>query len=158
MISDRQIGSVLKYKLYRQYFDFQEKVFTECKYSPRLGSLPVRFEKPVYGEKDEPYTIFMISGVMMTIMFFMGTTMTSTIIISDRMEGVWDRSIVAGVTSSEILLTHLITQFILILIQVVEVMVIAFGIYRLNCSGNFGILILMTTLEGLCGMCFGKCF
>lgn len=40
----------------------------------------------------------------------MGGIMTSQIIISDRHDGVWDRSIVAGVTALEITLTHFALQ------------------------------------------------
>lgn len=85
----------------------------------------------------------------------MGTTMTSTIIISDRMEGVWDRSIVAGVTTIEIMLTHLITQFVLILLQVVEVFFIFFVIFKFEYIGSLWSAIFITILQGLAGMCFG---
>lgn len=89
-------------------------------------------------------------------MFFMGTTMTSTIIITDRLEGVWDRSIVAGVTATEIMLTHFITQFILLIIQVIECIVIIFVIFRYESIGSMYLIIFMTVLQGLSGMCFGK--
>lgn len=85
----------------------------------------------------------------------MGTTMTSTIIISDRMEGVWDRSIVGGVTTIEIMLTHLITQFILIVMQVIEVYIILFLLFKYEFIGSLVTMIFMTILQGLSGMCFG---
>lgn len=86
----------------------------------------------------------------------MGTTMTSTIIISDRKEGVWDRSIVAGVTSLEIMFTHFITQFILMVLQVAEIMVITFAIYNTTNEGSLSTLVFMIILEGLCGMSYGN--
>lgn len=89
-------------------------------------------------------------------MFFMGTTMTSTIIIADRLEGVWDRSIVAGVTVTEIMLTHFLTQFFLIILQVVECIVIIFVIFQYETIGSMYLIIFMTILQGLSGMCFGK--
>lgn len=89
-------------------------------------------------------------------MFFLGTTLTSTIIITDRLEGVWDRSIVAGVTSSEILLTHFVVQMALILIQMLESVIITFGIYGMEYVGNITTIALILGLQGLCGMSYGE--
>lgn len=89
-------------------------------------------------------------------MFFVGTVMTSTIIITDRLEGVWDRSIVAGVSSFEILLTHFATQIIIIIMQVIEVLILTFLLYKTEFVGSFVLICSFVILEGFCGMCFGK--
>lgn len=85
----------------------------------------------------------------------MGTTMTSTIIITDRLEGVWERSIVAGVSSFEILLTHFATQMIIVAIQVIEVIILTFAVYKMEYVGSIALICCFIALEGLCGMCFG---
>lgn len=89
-------------------------------------------------------------------MFFMGATNTSSIIITDRLEGVWDRSIVAGVSSLEILLTHFVTQFLLIVIQTGIILIVTFAIYQTEFIGNFATIIVIILLQGGCGMAFGK--
>lgn len=86
----------------------------------------------------------------------MGATNTSSVIITDRLEGVWDRSIVAGVSSLEILLTHFVTQFALVIVQTAIVVVLTFAIYQTEYLGNFGTIILLILLQGGCGMAFGK--
>lgn len=91
-----------------------------------------------------------------SIMFFLGTTLTSTIIITDRLEGVWDRSIVAGVTSLEILLTHFAVQMTLVFIQMMETVLIAFTFYGTEHVGSLATIAFIMTLQGLCGMSYGK--
>lgn len=90
------------------------------------------------------------------MMFFLGTTITSTIIITDRLEGVWDRSIVAGVTSMEILITHFLLQMFLIFLQMIEIVVITFGFYGLEYMGSIFAIVVIVALQGLCGMSYGK--
>ncbi|KAI7815043.1 ABC subfamily G member 21 [Rhyzopertha dominica] len=154
-MSNRQIGTTIKYKFFNLFIDFQKEVFKDCNYFPDLGDIPIKFNDAVYGDEDETYTVFVTPGMMLTIMFFLGTTLTSTIIITDRLEGVWDRSIVAGVTSSEILLTHFVVQMALILIQMLESVIITFGIYGMEYVGNITTIALILGLQGLCGMSYG---
>lgn len=90
------------------------------------------------------------------MMFFLGTTITSTIIITDRLEGVWDRSIVAGVTSLEILITHFLLQMFVIFLQMIEVVVITFGFYGMEYLGSIFAIVIIVALQGLCGMSYGK--
>ncbi|KRT81367.1 hypothetical protein AMK59_5794, partial [Oryctes borbonicus] len=153
-MSNRQIGTTIKFKLLSKFLDFQKGLAKDCNLLEKLVDIPVRFHHE-YGNDEETYTVFMTPGVLLTIMFFMGTIMTSTIIITDRLEGVWDRSIVAGVSSFEILLTHFATQILIIILQVIEIMVLTFVIYRTEYVGSLALITCLLALEGLCGMCFG---
>ncbi|XP_050310195.1 ABC transporter G family member 23-like isoform X2 [Anthonomus grandis grandis] len=153
-MSNRQTGATLKYKLYELFYDFQEAVFRECGWPERLGNLPLR-QNFIYGNEDESYTVYMIPGTLVTMLFFMGSMMTSQIIITDRKEGVWDRSIVAGVTSLEITLTHFILQALIMVVQSAEVLVMVFWCYQYSFVGNFGVITFLTYLSGICGMAYG---
>lgn len=153
-MSNRQTGATLKYKLYNLFYDFQEQLFDECKWPRRLGSLPIR-KYFMYGNEDEAYTVYMIPGTLITMLFFMGAMMTSQIIITDRREGVWDRSIVAGVTSLEITLTHFILQASIMVIQSLEVLAMVFFVYQHTFVGNGFLIFFIAYLNGICGMAYG---
>lgn len=86
----------------------------------------------------------------------MGSSNASSIIISDRLEGVWDRSIVAGVSTIEIVLTHFVTQFMIIVVQTAAIVLIAFLLYQVEFFGNFTIIMVLLLLQGTCGMVYGK--
>lgn len=85
----------------------------------------------------------------------MGTTMTASIILQDRLEGIWDRSIIAGVTASEILITHFVTQLILLLLQITEILSVVFLIFETANNGSTITMLALIILQGVCGMCFG---
>lgn len=65
IISDRQIGATLKYKLIDLYKNFQNDVFKDCNFTPGLGKYPVDI-KGIHGGLDEPFTIFMTPGTIVT--------------------------------------------------------------------------------------------
>lgn len=97
-----------------------------------------------------------ISNVLIfRIIFFMGAIMTSQIIITDRHDGVWDRSIVAGVTSLEITITHFVLQACVLLVQVLEMLIMVYAVARQDYVGYMWLIYFIVYLQGLCGMSYG---
>lgn len=85
----------------------------------------------------------------------MGAMMTSQIIITDRKDGIWDRSVVAGITSLEITLTHFILQAGIMLVQTTEVVILIFVIYGYTYEGSVLLIFIISLLSGICGMVYG---
>lgn len=81
--------------------------------------------------------------------------MTSIVIIVERDEGVWDRTLVAGVTTTEILISHIMTQGLVMMLQTAEVLIVAFGLFGLRCRGSFVTVTLLLLVQGLTGMLTG---
>lgn len=81
---------------------------------------------------------------------------TATIIVTDRIEGVWDRSVVAGVSVLEIVIVHFITQFLIIVVQSMEVLIITFGIMKADYTGSLITVTVLIMLQGACGISTGK--
>ncbi|XP_039306271.1 uncharacterized protein LOC113003029 isoform X2 [Solenopsis invicta] len=52
-----------------------------------------RFKNPVYGTNDFKYTNYAIPPYILSLVFFMGITVSTSLIITVRFEGVWDRNI-----------------------------------------------------------------
>jgi hypothetical protein len=61
-----------------------------------------------------------------------------------------------GVTPPEILFSHVVTQFVVMILQTVMVLVFSFAVFDIVCIGSLLWVIILTMLNGLCGMCFGK--
>lgn len=89
------------------------------------------------------------------IVFFLAVALTSSALIIERMEGLLDRSWVAGVTPVEILFSHVITQFVVMCGQTALVLLFMIIVFGVECKGDIGWVIVLTILQGLCGMCFG---
>lgn len=91
-----------------------------------------------------------------SIVFFLAVALTSSALIIERMEGLLDRSWVAGVSPGEILFSHVVTQFIVMCGQTALVLIFMILVFGVECKGDIGWVIVLTLLQGLCGMCFGE--
>lgn len=91
-----------------------------------------------------------------SIVFFLAVALTSSALIIERMEGLLDRSWVAGVSPAEILFSHVVTQFVVMCGQTALVLIFMILVFGVECKGDIGWVIILTILQGLCGMCFGK--
>lgn len=61
----------------------------------------------------------------------------------------------SGVSPGEILSSHVITQFFVMCGQTALVLIFMILVFKVECRGNIVLVIFITILQGLCGMCFG---
>ncbi|XP_076266668.1 ABC transporter G family member 23-like [Rhynchophorus ferrugineus] len=155
-MSNRQIGIMLQQKLIERFVQFQEDVLIHCNISTKLVEFP--FKIHFYnGHNDEPMTVFMAPGIVVLLSFLLGSTMTSQILVKERLDGIWDRSVIAGVSSLEITLSHLLFQAAVMIIQCVESILMLFFILQISYAGNIGTMYLICYISGVCGMAYGFC-
>lgn len=153
--SNQQISIILQRRLNEAFEDFTNDILKACAYEPTAGNIPVTFLDPVYGKKDSTYTEFMAPGMILTIVYFIAVALTAGVFISERKEGLLDRSLVAGVQMTEILLAHLVNQFTVLLGQTALVFLCMLAVFNIPCQGNLALAVFITLLQGLCGMSFG---
>ncbi|XP_046646484.1 ABC transporter G family member 20-like [Daphnia pulicaria] len=153
--SNQQISVVLQRRLNEAFEDFTNDILRACDYEPTAGNIPVSFLDPVYGKKDSTYTEFMAPGMILTIVYFIAVALTAGVFISERKEGLLDRSLVAGVQMTEVLLAHLVNQFTILLGQTALVFLCMLAVFNIPCEGNLALAVFITLLQGLCGMSFG---
>lgn len=60
-----------------------------------------------------------------------------------------------GVTPGEILFSHVVTQFVVMCGQTTLVLIFMILVFKVECKGDIFLVIIITILQGLCGMCFG---
>ncbi|XP_050449828.1 ABC transporter G family member 23-like isoform X2 [Cataglyphis hispanica] len=154
-MGDMQIGQYMEKKLYERFFEIYKDVLKECKYPPKFGNIPIRFEDAVYSDMDHGYDYFVAPSFIMILLFFLSTTVSTSLIITDRSEGVWDRSLVQGVKNGEILLAHILTQTSLVIIHVTLTMILFFPIWDLVCEGSYILVFFIMFLSGLTGLMYG---
>lgn len=92
---------------------------------------------------------------LFSIVFFLAVALTSSALIIERTEGLLDRSWVAGVSPSEILFSHVITQFVVMCGQTSLVLIFMLVVFGVTNNGDLFWVIVLTLLQGMCGMCFG---
>ncbi|XP_071568012.1 ABC transporter G family member 20 isoform X1 [Temnothorax nylanderi] len=154
-MGDRQIGLITQKKLFDHFLEVYEDIMRDCKYSPKLGTPPIRFEDPIYGTTDLNYADFMTPPYILTLIFFLATTISTTLIITERLEGVWDRSVVQGVRTEEIVLSHIVIQSFIIIIQTIMILLLFFPIWGLECKGSIFVTTVLVFLNGFSGLMYG---
>ncbi|KAJ8938909.1 hypothetical protein NQ318_008662 [Aromia moschata] len=154
-MSNQQIGIILQRDLQLAYQNFTKDLLRDCEYNEDLAEIPISFKDPIYGSNQPSFTDFVAPGVILTIVFFLAVALTSSALIIERMEGLLDRSWVAGVTPGEILFSHVVTQFVVMCGQTTLVLIFMILVFRVECRGDIFLVIVITILQGLCGMCFG---
>lgn len=90
------------------------------------------------------------------IIFFLSVALTSGAMLIERNEGMLERCLVSGITGLEILFSHVVTQFLIMCFQSFLVLIFSFSVFDLTLNGETTLVVLLTILTGLCGMCFGR--
>ncbi|XP_034939310.1 ABC transporter G family member 23 [Chelonus insularis] len=154
-MSNQQIGQLLKRDFYYSYQDFAKDILVACNYSEKFANIPVDFKTPIYGPREPNFTDFAAPGIILTIIFFLSVALTSGAMLLERNEGLLERSLVSGITGTEILFGQVVTQFVVMTGQTLMVLIVAFAMFKLTCEGPIAWVTILTILTGLCGMCFG---
>ncbi|XP_045524939.1 ABC transporter G family member 23 isoform X3 [Pieris brassicae] len=154
-MSNQQIGLMLSRDIQFSYRDFAKGLLSTCNYNPKVGDIPIDFKDPIYGDTNPSFTDFVAPGVILTIVFFLAVALTSSALIVERTEGLLDRSWVAGVSPGEILFSHVVTQFVVMCGQTALVLIFMILVFGVKSNGNIAYVVMLTLLQGLCGMCFG---
>lgn len=90
------------------------------------------------------------------MIFILAVALTGGSILTEKGEGTMERCLVAGVTMFEILLSHIITEFIIMVGQTAIVLGFAFVIFDVQNVGPWIWVILLSLLQGVNGMSLGK--
>ncbi|XP_045475533.1 ABC transporter G family member 20-like [Harmonia axyridis] len=152
-MSDYVIAISVQNELLKLFRSHMSKLLHHCNYADFINKI-ISFNI-VYGNKEAEVTETMIPGFFISMVSYMSTMLTCEILISERLSGVWDRSAVAGVTVLEVLSTHFILQFAVMVVQMIEVLVVIFVIYGAEIQGSIWLLSLFGLLQGVYGIVYG---
>lgn len=90
------------------------------------------------------------------MLFFLATLVTASVFINDRTEGIWDRTLVAGITTPELLIAHIAIQSLIVLVQCIEVMLFVGYIFGTVNHGDNVTIVALLGLNGVAGLFFGQ--
>ena len=150
-----QIGYTIQLRLGEAYEKFAQDLLSVCDIPSELATLPITFEEPVYGSNEPTFTEFMAPGVILSITYFMAVGLTALSFIIERKEGLLERSWVAGVTATEVMMAHVVAQFVVMVVQVALVLIFMIYVFEVPAHGPMLWVVCLTLLQGLCGMAFG---
>lgn len=152
--SDRQITFFLKQKLFDVFEEFTENLMQDCGKSRKSGSAPIRIET-LFGSLKDEMQRSMTPGIIVTIYFFVASMITSTAFISDRLDGVWNRVLLAGVEPIEFFLSHIIFNSLIVVLQSVEFHIVVTYFFNFENLGSYWLVMTLILLVGLSAIIFG---
>ncbi|XP_067007498.2 ABC transporter G family member 23 [Anabrus simplex] len=154
-MSDEQIGIVMQALFYEEFRVMGEEIADSCNRSARAVRIPMQFKDPVYGTKYPKYVDYVAPRYIISVVYFLSTTLTTTVLITDRTDGIWDRNYVAGVTVIEAVLAHVLCQSSCVLIYSAEVIFLSLVVFGMRCQGSIITVILIICIQGISGMTYG---
>lgn len=76
--------------------------------------------------------------------------------IIEKKDGMLHRSLIAGVTTMEIMISHFIPQFVVVVVQAVLAFIIMFVVFETPQMGSTVLAFFIVLLSSVSGMCMGK--
>ena len=154
-MSNHQVGFTLQQWLVDSVDTFTLDLLDTCGMSRDLAASPLTWQQPVYGDREPSFTEFMAPGIIIMIIYFLAVALTGEAFIMERAGGLLERSWVAGVKPSEILASHILVQFFVMIVQTVITLSFILFVFTIPCHGPILWLAIITILQGLAGMSFG---
>lgn len=100
--------------------------------SSKFLQSPIDVKPPVYGDSNPQFIGFMAPGVMITIIFSLSIGLTSLLFVVEKKDGLLERSGVAGVTTPEIMIAHVMVKLIVMSAQIVILIAIGTVVFNVN--------------------------
>jgi ABC-type multidrug transport system permease subunit len=79
---------------------------------------------------------FMAPGIMISIIFTITIGLTSIMFVIERNGGFLDRSLIAGVSTTDILIAHMSNKMIILLVQALALIITANLIFKVRLLNN----------------------
>ncbi|XP_063216541.1 ABC transporter G family member 20-like isoform X2 [Bacillus rossius redtenbacheri] len=154
-MSDQVISLIVQRELLTTYMEFVRSQMVACNISEKLANIPINIKPPIYGTESPTFLNYAAPGTLALMMFFFGVALSVWSITYERLDGLINRNIVAGITSFEIMLSYLVTQFLLMCGQAALIVFFGIFVYHFECQGSIWLAILLLLVQGVSGMSYG---
>ena len=119
--SDPQLVLFIKKAITEAVDDIVANISSLCKED--LGDVGidlsmVTVESPLLGDDDSDYREFITPGMICVAIFFLAMALTSESFITERSQGLLERSWITGVLPVEIIASYIMSQFLVMVMQV----------------------------------------
>lgn len=154
-LTSQQLSAMIQAQALRAFLAFSRQTLEASGHNVHYSDPPVTLGDPVFGDSSSLFTDFMAPGICNSITFFMATGLTTLAFVLERRDGNYERNLVNGVLSSEVMVSHVITQFLVLVVQVGLLLICTFTIFKIPLEGSWFTVLCLILMQGLCGMCMG---
>ncbi|XP_065887972.1 ABC transporter G family member 23-like isoform X2 [Dysidea avara] len=109
----------------------------------------------VYGGTDLDFTDYFAPTMIVGGTMYVAITLTATNLIAIRKSGLYDRTWVAGVSVIEIVISQMMANGIVLLLQMVPAVFFVIYVFNVMREGSIALVILISYIEGISGLALG---
>uniref|UniRef100_T1HBJ6 ABC transporter domain-containing protein n=1 Tax=Rhodnius prolixus TaxID=13249 RepID=T1HBJ6_RHOPR len=154
-MSNQNIGTLLNIDIFSEYIKYMEDLYDDCGWHKQLLYIPIRMMEPIYGETEANLNHYASPAIIILLIFYLPMSYTIGVLVQEKLLGVLERSLVAGVTLVEVFISHTVIQIIILGFQMSIAMVVLYYLYESPFIGDpFGTVFLLL-LQGISGIAFG---
>ncbi|KAL7037052.1 hypothetical protein ACKWTF_009053 [Chironomus riparius] len=150
--SDYTISLFLHIRLMKAFERFNKKVLRDCDLNDKLEDIPMEINT-LYRRLEDDNIATGMPALFSQVLLLCGILFSISSISQSRIEGIWNRTILAGVTTSEILAVQLFIQLINDIFQVVVFILLFKVLFDIKIEGNellLGVIYLLLCIAGSC--------
>ena len=119
-MSDPQLALFITKTVTEAMDSFTEEVSDLCKddLGDKIDFSILFMDDPILGKEDTDFREFITPGIIALVIYFLAMALTSESFIAERSQGLLERSWITGVLPVEILASYILSQFVVMVIQV----------------------------------------
>ncbi|KAF5281792.1 hypothetical protein FQR65_LT14539 [Abscondita terminalis] len=153
-VSNKHISLFIQVYLYQSYETFFYNYIDACGLSRKEMSVPLQLNSLYHGINPN-FTDFSVPGAILSIAFVIGLILTAWAMLVERNEGSLERTLVVGINTTELMLSHVIVQFVVVIAQMLLTMTCIFAGFGMTAKGSLVLAAILLFLTGFSGLCFG---
>ena len=115
-----------------------------------------QIQQPIYGKEDGEFGDYLAPGIIISLIAVMVMLSCAMSFIAEKNDGMVHRTKVAGVTIFEIMMSHCIPQFGVIVIQTACAFLIMFVLFDTPSEGSITLAFFLVVCHGLSGIVLGE--
>lgn len=154
-LSNQYIGNFIRYDIARSMVSFLQQALSNCGENPKVGALPLSFQTPIFGTFDENFISYASTAILCLCCFFFPSILTGGLVLTEKLGGMIERMMVAGVTIIEMMVSIMLIQMVVHVVQTTLVMTVMYCVFDNPFEGGFVTLSSLMMLTGFSGMFFG---
>ncbi|OXA56684.1 ABC transporter G family member 20 [Folsomia candida] len=154
--SDYLMNVFLLNNIFKNYLAFAKGLVEDCGGDSRLMDTPLKYNA-IYGSLDSRNAEYMQPPQILLIMFLLPMTVAVTY-IWDKKSGTLDRTMVAGVDYFHVVISLLVTEGLLMIIELILCLATLIFVFNFKVQGSLILCFALGILTGICGLSFGFLF
>ncbi|KAI5697684.1 hypothetical protein M8J76_012948 [Diaphorina citri] len=135
---------------------FFKEFIKSCNLDERLSRLPpINFAEPIFGKKEPEFVQYISSGLIIQISFCFPVLFSVSSLTAEKLLGLMERSLVAGLTILEVVLAHSCVCFLMVITQSTVAMLSQYWLWAHPFHGSIALGFALLMSEGICGTMLG---